>query len=70
MEENQSGEWVRSAALTDSAPDKAQLKVIHATIKKVGEAMFGGPYLLPFEVVSALLTVAVVGAVVLGKKEI
>jgi len=37
MEENQSGEWVRSAALTDIAPDKAQLKVIHATIKKVGE---------------------------------
>ena len=40
------------------------------TVKQVGEAMFGGPYLLPFEVVSALLTVAVVGAVVLGKKEI
>ena len=37
MEENQSGEWVRSTALADIAPDKAQLKVIHATIKKVGE---------------------------------
>jgi len=37
MEESQSGEWNRSAALTDIAPDKAQLKVIHATIKKVGE---------------------------------
>jgi leucyl-tRNA synthetase len=37
MEENQAGEWARSAALTDIAPDKAQLKVIHATIKKVGE---------------------------------
>ncbi len=37
MDENQQGEWVRSAALADVAPDKAQLKVIHATIKKVGE---------------------------------
>ena len=37
MDENQEGEWTRSSALTDIAPDKAQLKVIHATIKKVGE---------------------------------
>jgi leucyl-tRNA synthetase len=37
MEESQSGEWVRSAALAEVVPDKAQLKVIHATIKKVGE---------------------------------
>jgi leucyl-tRNA synthetase len=37
MDENQSGEWVRSAALAEVAPDKAQNKVIHATIKKVGE---------------------------------
>jgi leucyl-tRNA synthetase len=37
MEENQAGEWVLSSALQDTEPDKAQLKVIHATIKKVGE---------------------------------
>ncbi|MEI6713364.1 MAG: leucine--tRNA ligase [Verrucomicrobiota bacterium] len=37
MDENQAGEWTRSAALADIAPDKAQTKVIHATIKKVGE---------------------------------
>ncbi|MEI9898402.1 MAG: class I tRNA ligase family protein [Chthoniobacter sp.] len=37
MEENQAGEWVLSPALQDVEPDKAQLKVIHATIKKVGE---------------------------------
>jgi leucyl-tRNA synthetase len=37
MEESQSGEWSRSGALAEVAPDKAQLKVIHATIKKVGE---------------------------------
>ncbi len=37
MEENQSGEWVRSGVVQDVAPNKAQLKVIHATIKKVGE---------------------------------
>jgi NADH:ubiquinone oxidoreductase subunit 6 (subunit J) len=32
--------------------------------------MFGGAYLLPFEVASALLTVAMVGAVILGKRDI
>jgi leucyl-tRNA synthetase len=37
MEENQSGEWVRSAALADVPLDKPQLKVLHATIKKVTE---------------------------------
>ena len=38
MEENQAGEWVMSKAADDSAPlDKSQLRVIHATIKKVGE---------------------------------
>jgi leucyl-tRNA synthetase len=37
MEENQAGEWVASPIVQDAAPDKAQLKVIHAAIKKVGE---------------------------------
>ncbi len=37
LEENQAGEWVVSRAVQDVAPDKAQLKVLHATIKKVGE---------------------------------
>ncbi len=37
LEENQAGAWEISPALQDVAPDKAQLKVIHATIKKVGE---------------------------------
>lgn len=40
------------------------------TIAAVGRALFTGPYLLPFETVSLLLTVAVVGAVVLAKKEL
>ncbi len=35
MEEYQAGEWILSATLTEAAPDKAQLRVIHATIKKV-----------------------------------
>jgi leucyl-tRNA synthetase len=37
MEENQAGEWVLSSALKDAAPDKPQNRVIHATIKKVGD---------------------------------
>ena len=42
----------------------------YGTITQVGEQLFGGAYTLPFELVSALLTVALVGAVVLAKKEI
>jgi len=42
----------------------------YGTIEQVGRAMFGGAYLLPFEYASALLTVAMVGAVVLGKRKI
>jgi NADH-quinone oxidoreductase subunit J len=40
------------------------------TIQQIGQVMFGGAYLLPFEVASALLTVAMIGAVVLGKRDI
>ena len=35
MEENQAGEWVLSAEVQEVAPQKAELKVLHATIKKV-----------------------------------
>jgi leucyl-tRNA synthetase len=37
MEERQDGSWSLSLAVQEIEPDKAQLKVIHATIKKVGE---------------------------------
>jgi leucyl-tRNA synthetase len=37
MEEQQDGSWAVSPAVQEVEPDKAQLKVIHATIKKVGE---------------------------------
>ena len=40
------------------------------TIEQVGHEIFGGAYLLPFEVASVLLTVAVVGAVVLAKRDL
>ncbi|MSP55720.1 MAG: NADH-quinone oxidoreductase subunit J [Myxococcales bacterium] len=48
----------------------AAIPADYGTIAYIGRALFEGPYLLPFEAVSALLTVAVVGAVVLAKKEI
>jgi leucyl-tRNA synthetase len=35
MEENQAGEWILSGEVQDVAADKSQLKVLHATIKKV-----------------------------------
>jgi leucyl-tRNA synthetase len=37
MTENQAGDWELSAKLKDVDPDKAQQKIIHATIKKVTE---------------------------------
>jgi leucyl-tRNA synthetase len=37
MEENQAGEWVLSDAVQDLRPEKRQLKLMHATIKKVTE---------------------------------
>ena len=37
MEENQAGEWELSAAVQEVEPTKAQLKITHATIKKVTE---------------------------------
>ncbi len=37
MEENQAGEWVVSAAVQDIECPRALAKVMHATIKKVGE---------------------------------
>ena len=37
MEENAEGEWLPSSALQDIPMDKATAKVVHATIKKVGE---------------------------------
>jgi leucyl-tRNA synthetase len=37
MEEDQAGEWVLSPAVEDAPIEKAQLKILHATIKKVGD---------------------------------
>jgi leucyl-tRNA synthetase len=37
MEENQAGEWQRSAAVQDVPMEKPLAKVVHATIKKVGK---------------------------------
>jgi leucyl-tRNA synthetase len=37
MEENQAGEWVLSRAIKEAPLEKSQGRVVHATIKKVGE---------------------------------
>jgi leucyl-tRNA synthetase len=37
MEENQAGEWTLSGILRDAPLEKSQTRVVHATIKKVGE---------------------------------
>jgi NADH-quinone oxidoreductase subunit J len=56
------------SALT--TPFQGQVPADFGTIEQVGNTIFGGQYLLPFEVASALLTVAMVGAVVLAKREV
>ena len=48
----------------------AELPAEYGTIKAIGEALFNGTYLLPFEAVSLLLTVGMIGAVVLAKREL
>jgi leucyl-tRNA synthetase len=37
LEGNQEGEWTLSAQLQDAAPDRKMSKIVHETIKKVGE---------------------------------
>ncbi len=37
LDENQAGDWDLSSRIQEIAPDKAQLKLVHATIKKVTE---------------------------------
>jgi leucyl-tRNA synthetase len=37
MEEDQAGEWILSGSIQEIAPEKRQLKMVHATIKKVTE---------------------------------
>ena len=57
----------------EAMPDPGPLAPVtdeYVRIAQVGAAIFSGDYLLPFEVVSVLLTVALVGAVVLAKREI
>jgi NADH-quinone oxidoreductase subunit J len=60
--------WVFSSSFSDAAP-------VHfggfsdGTARSVGRAIFG-PYLLPFEVTSVLILVAILGAVVLARKEL
>jgi NADH-quinone oxidoreductase subunit J len=41
----------------------------YGTLEQVGRALFSS-YLLPFEVISILLTAAVVGAVVIAKRDL
>ncbi len=42
----------------------------YGRIAEVGKVLFQGAYLLPFEAVSLLLTVGMIGAVVLAKREV
>lgn len=54
----------------NAGPVAPEVQGEYGTIAQVGNALFASRYLLPFESVSVLLTVAVIGAVVLAKKEL
>jgi NADH-quinone oxidoreductase subunit J len=64
------GTGIVTAITAVSTQLKGETATEFGTIEQVGATIFGGPYLLPFEVASGLLTVAMVGAVVLAKREI
>jgi len=56
----------RSRLSAVTAPAAVRLT---GTVREVGEALFT-KYILPFEVVSLILLVALLGAIVLGRKEL
>ncbi len=59
------------AALDGLVPHApAPIDAGYGTITAMGHALFDGTYLLPFEAVSLLLTVGMIGAVVLAKREL
>ncbi len=64
------GTGIVTALTAVTAKLAAETSPEFGTIEQVGKTIFGGPYLLPFEVASVLLTVAMVGAVVLAKREL
>lgn len=58
-------------AITAAAPGKGLTPVLEGDTRTLGSALFGQPqYLLPFEVMSVLLLVAMVGVVLLSKKDL
>lgn len=64
--------WRAFRGLTPASDVPAGGLSVHAdfgTVKAVGEALYG-PFLLPFELTSLLLLVAIVGAVVVAKAKI
>jgi NADH-quinone oxidoreductase subunit J len=58
---------LRLAGLFGSAQPTPQLSEGFGTIQSVGTYLFG-PYVLPFEVTSVLLLIAIIGAVILAKR--
>ena len=44
--------------------------VLPPTTERIGELILNGPFLLPFEVVSVLLLVALIGAALISRKEV
>ena len=52
----------------ESSSSKMAIGQLHGTGKDIGKLLFG-PYLLPFEVTSVLVLIAIMGAVVLARRE-
>ncbi len=60
---------VRGAGLFETARPAAPTEIVTRNTERVGEALYT-TYLLPFEIASILLLVAMVGAVVLAKRDL
>ena len=59
------------STVTEAAPGKGMVPTLEGDTKVLGAALFGQPqYLLPFEVMSVLLLVAMVGVILLSKKDL
>ena len=62
--------FVFCQSLSASPPDTAASPTIEGGTIPLGTALFTSKYLLPFEIVSVLLLVAMVGVVLLSKKDL
>ncbi|MGZ4788388.1 MAG: NADH-quinone oxidoreductase subunit J family protein, partial [Terriglobales bacterium] len=53
---------------SNPSADQVVIGSLHGTPREIGAQLFG-PFLLPFEITSVLILIAIMGAVVLARRE-